>query len=245
MRELMQELASNTESVFEQILANYIIKLVPMINVDGVAIGNARASLVGVDLNRRWTAPNPVLHPEVYFLKRQIERVNGAYEKGIQIFCDLHGHNKKYNSFFYGCHKAANSGLLSWTKTRLLPRIMAKMTPSLFAYKDCRFKIDNTKLNTARVVCWNEFKITNSFTLEASMFNGRRNAGSEFGIKELQQIGRSLLMAVTQYNSLEPELEQELLQTNGWLKMTKLNDVVTGKQSKKQPEVGREERRPE
>jgi len=41
-----------------------------MINVDGVIMGNSRASLVGVDLNRRWTEPNPLLHPEVYFFKK-------------------------------------------------------------------------------------------------------------------------------------------------------------------------------
>jgi hypothetical protein len=88
---------------------------------------------------------------------------------GIQIFCDLHGHNKNPNAFVYGCHKAANQGLLSWTKTRLLPKIIATMTP-IFDFKECRFKIDKCKLNTARVVCWNELKITNSFTLEVSMY---------------------------------------------------------------------------
>ena len=140
-----------------------------MINIDGVCIGNARSSLVGLDLNRRWNNPNPIIHPEIYFLKNMLKRLNQQFEKGVQIFCDLHGHNKKLNSFVYGCNKAANSGLLSWTKTRLLPKIVASMTP-LFNYRDCRFKIDKCKLNTARVVCWNELKITNSFTFEASLY---------------------------------------------------------------------------
>lgn len=46
---------------------------------------------------------------------------------------------------------------------------MASFT-TLFNYSDCRFKIEKYKLNTARIVCWNELKITNSFTLETSMF---------------------------------------------------------------------------
>lgn len=41
------------------------------------------------------------------------------------MFIDLHGHNKDYDCFFYGCNKAPNEGLLSWTKTRILPKIMA------------------------------------------------------------------------------------------------------------------------
>lgn len=81
----------------------------------------------------------------------------------------MHGHNRAPNAFVYGCHKAVNQGILSWTKTRLLPKIIATVSP-LFIFKDCRFKIDTCKLNTARVVCWNELKITNSFTFEVSMY---------------------------------------------------------------------------
>ena len=46
-----------------------------MINVDGVVIGNARSSLVGLDLNRRWNVPNPILHPEIYFLKKNMKKL--------------------------------------------------------------------------------------------------------------------------------------------------------------------------
>eukprot|EP00347_Sterkiella_histriomuscorum_P024428 403331151 len=232
MQNIIYELTNNTSNKYDSLLQNYIVKLVPMINVDGVSIGNGRASLVGLDLNRRWTNPNPIIHPEVYFLKRMLKKFNTQYEKGVQIFCDLHGHNKKLNSFVYGCNKAANSGLLSWTKTRLLPKIFASITP-LFNYKDCRFKIDKTKLNTARVVCWNELKITNSFTLEASLF-GKQELGkeeeygqiSQMSVKDYHDIGEGLLTAIAQYNNLEPELEQEFQQTNGWLKVTKLNDIA-------------------
>lgn len=156
------------KSKYESLLENYIIKLVPMVNADGVVIGNSRTSLVGLDLNRRWTQPNPLVHPEVFFLKKDMINSQKQFE-GIQIFCDLHGHNRNFNGFVYGCHKAANQGLLSWTKTRLLPKIIATTTP-IFDFKECRFKIDKCKLNTARVVCWNELRITNSFTLEVSMY---------------------------------------------------------------------------
>ena len=47
-------------------------------------------------------------------------------KRHIWIYCDLHGHSKKKNSFFYGCNTAANGGFLSWTIVRLLPRIFAK-----------------------------------------------------------------------------------------------------------------------
>lgn len=45
-----------------------------MINPDGVIIGNSRCSLAGVDLNRRWGDPSATMHPEIYFLKKAMER---------------------------------------------------------------------------------------------------------------------------------------------------------------------------
>ena len=69
MKYIMSELVTRSEN-YDSILSNYVIKLVPMINTDGVTIGNARSSLVGLDLNRRWADPNASIHPEIYFLKK-------------------------------------------------------------------------------------------------------------------------------------------------------------------------------
>ena len=160
-----------------------------MVNPDGVVIGNTRSSLVGLDLNRRWKLPNPTVHPEIYFLKQSMSNMK------IQIFCDLHGHNKKENCFFYGCNKASDEGMLSWTKTRLLPKVFASIEP-IFAYANCTFKADKYKLTTARVVVWNELKVTNSFTMECSMFAKNLEDGKNsihLTIKDLKQIGDSFL----------------------------------------------------
>lgn len=137
MKYILQELVTKADK-YDFLLANYIVKLIPMINPDGVTIGNSRASLVGLDLNRRWAEPNASIHPEVFFLKRTMQQ-QAATPKGISIFCDLHGHNKKENCFFYGCNKAADEGLLSWTKTRLLPKIFASIE-QIFDWPSCIFK---------------------------------------------------------------------------------------------------------
>jgi len=64
-----------------------------MTNPDGVVLGNARSSLAGVDLNRRWANPNAIMHPEIYFFKENM-RQTSKQSAGISMFCDLHGHNK-------------------------------------------------------------------------------------------------------------------------------------------------------
>lgn len=51
---------------------NFIFKIIPMINVDGVVYGNYRCSLSGIDLNRSWKTPNEILFPEVFAIKRLV-----------------------------------------------------------------------------------------------------------------------------------------------------------------------------
>jgi len=136
MSHILKELTTNYEA-YDAILHNNIIRLVPMINPDGVILGNSRSSLSGVDLNRRWCNPNATMHPELYFLKKNMEATQ-AQSSGITLFCDLHGHNKQNNCFFYGCNKAPNEGLLSWTKTRLLPKIFASYEP-IVNFSKCKF----------------------------------------------------------------------------------------------------------
>ena len=118
------------------------------------------------------------------------------------VFCDLHCHSKKKNSFIYGCNTAANGGFTSWTKVRLLPRILAKLT-ALFSIKDCRFRIDPSKLGTARVIVWKEFGVTNSFTLENSFYGFQIAKKVERFIPELyKEIGENLLRSMNEYRIL-------------------------------------------
>ncbi len=49
--------------------SRYVFKIVPMLNPDGVIIGNYRSSLSGNDLNRQWIAPISKLYPEIYAVK--------------------------------------------------------------------------------------------------------------------------------------------------------------------------------
>ena len=51
---------------------NFFIYVVPMLNIDGVVIGNYRSNLSGVDLNRQYITTSKVLHPTIYYLKKVI-----------------------------------------------------------------------------------------------------------------------------------------------------------------------------
>jgi murein tripeptide amidase MpaA len=84
------------KSIFDK----YILKIVPMLNPDGVFVGNTRVSLAGVDLNRRWGSAvlDKSLHPEIFSLKEEMIKDKG----NILAYLDLHGHSKQTSIFFYG-----------------------------------------------------------------------------------------------------------------------------------------------
>lgn len=53
----------------EELRNNFVIRIVPMLNPDGVIYGNYRCSLLGCDLNRKWDKPNRLLHPPIFYSK--------------------------------------------------------------------------------------------------------------------------------------------------------------------------------
>jgi len=53
----------------KQLRKRVVFKIVPMINVDGVIIGNYRTSMSGNDLNRRYVKPDFRIHPSVSAIK--------------------------------------------------------------------------------------------------------------------------------------------------------------------------------
>lgn len=72
---------------------NFVFRIVPMLNIDGVIYGNQRCSLLGVDLNRRWVSPNVFLHPTIFYAKQLVRNMHN--ERRVLMYCDLHGHSRK------------------------------------------------------------------------------------------------------------------------------------------------------
>jgi murein tripeptide amidase MpaA len=83
---------------------NFVWKIVPMLNPDGVVHGNYRCSLSGMDLNRRYSNPSPILHPTIFSMRQLLSTTQES--RGVLLFVDMHGHSRKKNTFLYvqyGC----------------------------------------------------------------------------------------------------------------------------------------------
>lgn len=64
------------ERMVEKLLAVVEVHVVPMLNPDGVIVGNNRVNLGGVDMNRRWGEEvlDKNVTPEIYMLKEYMSR---------------------------------------------------------------------------------------------------------------------------------------------------------------------------
>jgi hypothetical protein len=146
---------------------NFIIKIIPMMNPDGVINGNYRTSLAGCDLNRRWEYPNEILHPEIFYAKQMILKF--ASHRNISFICDLHGHSGAHNIFMYG-NKIDEDPSVS----KVFPYLLSKISPT-FNFSQCSFKMPKCKLGTARINLFNELNnMPNIFTMEASFCGSNR-----------------------------------------------------------------------
>lgn len=180
----------------------YVIRLIPMLNPDGVIYGNYRCSLLGVDLNRRWDSPSRYMHPTIYHAKRFLQSFSESHQ--VALYCDMHGHSMRKNVFMYACSAQSHSDVL----IRLIPKMLCKLNP-VFSFSDCHFRIENCKLATARVVAFSELNILNSYTLEASFYGpgtrkqlGEEGEGdSQMGIEHMEALGRDLCRVMSAFVS--------------------------------------------
>ena len=206
VEQIMNFLVSS-DKVAAALRKQYTFIIVPMLNPDGVVMGNTRYSIEGEDLNRRWDNPSTSFHPAVYYLKEHL-RILVSDRSEIKVYCDLHGHSKRYNSFIYACHHVLSATHDSWNSTRLLTRIMAKKC-NMFDYHQCSFEIRADKLNTARVIIWKEFRVIHSFTLQTSVYAYTLdNQIVQFKEKDYLYIGKALMLSLYEYGVILGKLNE-------------------------------------
>lgn len=121
---IMTYLLSNSEEA-QMLRENFVFKIIPMLNPDGVIFGHYRTSFSGVDLNRWWKSPNRVLHPTIFYAKQLLATIHMEWE--VTLFVDIHGHSWKKNIFMYGCSQFGQD-LYSYKINSLI-----KMIPYIFS----------------------------------------------------------------------------------------------------------------
>ncbi|XP_050812676.1 cytosolic carboxypeptidase 2 isoform X5 [Gopherus flavomarginatus] len=164
----------------------FIFKVVPMLNPDGVIVGNYRCSLAGRDLNRNYQTVLKESFPCIWHTRRMIQRV--LEEREVLLYCDFHGHSRKNNVFMYGCNNKSTPA--QRLHERIFPLMLSKNAPDQFSFHSCKFKVQKSKEGTGRIVMW-RMGIPNSYTME-STFSGStlgRKSDSHFTSEDLKSLG--------------------------------------------------------
>ena len=185
----------------------YLFKIVPMMNPDGVLVGNSRTSFAGCDLNRRWGKPSEIIHPEVYFTKNMILKL--TIQRNIAFIIDCHGHFGTFNSLFYCNYKDDKR------TCRLFPYLCSHLS-KIISFQQSTFAMPKFKINTERISLFNELDDDNNdniVALETSFFGINRNgeyARTYFTSKLLKEVGRDLCMGMLSYYYKYENIDIEL-----------------------------------
>ena len=175
----------------------FVFKIIPMLNPDGVIVGNYRCSLSGRDLNRNFRSKLKDSYPTVWHTKNLVKRFH--QEREVVLFCDLHGHSRKHNIFVYGCDALDDAS--SRLKSRVFPRMLCKNAPDMFSFNSSRFVVQKSKEGTGRVMIWREAGIQNSYTLEATFAGSTQGKlkGVQFSTSHLEHMGYHLCDTLLDY----------------------------------------------
>ncbi|XP_008335725.1 cytosolic carboxypeptidase 2 [Cynoglossus semilaevis] len=165
----------------------FVFKVVPMLNPDGVVVGNYRCSLVGRDLNRNYKTTLRDSFPCVWHTRNMVKRLMA--EMDVVLYCDFHGHNRKNNVFMYGCSNKSDAASLK-LQEKVFPLMMSKNMNNKFSFRSCKFRVQKSKEGTGRVAMW-RLGIRNCYTMEAtfggSTLGDRR--GTHFTTGDLKSLG--------------------------------------------------------
>ncbi|XP_066581955.1 cytosolic carboxypeptidase 2 [Prorops nasuta] len=205
MKGIIDFLTSDSDQARE-LRERFVFKLVPMLNPDGVIVGNNRCSLSGKDLNRQYRTVMRESYPSVWHTKLMIRRL--LEECGVAIYCDLHAHSRKHNIFAYGC-ESKRSGFTTRLSEQVFPLMLHKNAADKFSFENCKFHIEKGKEGTGRVVVWS-MGVQNSYTMEASMGGSTigSRSGTHFSIQDYEQIGRSFCETLLDYFDQDPTKER-------------------------------------
>lgn len=175
-------------SVARQLRDRCVFYIVPMINPDGVIIGNQRCDFIGYDLNWTFSTASKVLQPVPFYIKQLIKDVRTELWSTYSNFFyfDIHSHSTKKGIFMYGPHYMLHEE--NYMKIRMIPKLLSEWT-DMFRYYSCKFMAQDHLKECAWLSIWRAFHgMIQCFTLEASYFGyiSKDRMNIEFKEKNLQ-----------------------------------------------------------
>ena len=192
----------------------YVFKIIPMLNPDGVIRGNYRGDHLGMNLNRVYQSPDPVLHPTIYATKTYTNYIMTL--GSIDFYIDFHGHANKSGSFLFG----------NWIddvqkqKEMLLFAKYCMKHNALFSFDECDFgpnspstfhELEKATQGTSRVAMHKLTSATRVFTFEANYYGYKvENRTKRFSMQDMKGMGISIALAAFDATVLKSDGDKEV-----------------------------------
>ena len=192
---LVNRLLDASDPVARCIRERAVVYVVPNMNPDGALLGNLRTNAAGRNLNREWLTPDPEASPEVFLVRREMERT------GCHLFLDIHGDESLPYVFFSTADDVP--GLppgLAEQQARFIAAVQAA-SPDFqteFGYENGRFREDVLKLASKWVA--HHFQCL-SLTLEMPFKDNANLPDARIGWNgaRSKRLGEAMLPAVLEH----------------------------------------------
>jgi len=176
-------------------------KVVPMLNPDGVYLGNYRCSLMGFDLNRHWQDPSPWAHPTLHSTKQHLLHLHSDPNVAVDFYIDMHAHSTLSNCFMYGNTYDDEDRL---QRQSIFPKLMCNHADD-FSFANTAFNRDAVKAGTGRRFLGGILDDSSyCYTLEVSFYNffNSSSISTSYSEELYMRIGRNLCKTFFDYYKL-------------------------------------------
>jgi len=176
LKGIINLLLDKTDLIAKEIRRRYVVKIVPMLNPDGVFRGHFRMDQFGQNLNRYYVDPDFSLQGPIFAVKTLLDYYASSLQR-LSLYLDLHAHASKRGCFMYG---NVMDTLEDQVQNMLYCRLVALNTPH-FDYEGCLFSREHmsridpgdmakglTAEGSGRVANFLAYGIIHSYTLECN-----------------------------------------------------------------------------
>lgn len=185
-----------------------VFKIAPMLNPDGVYLGNYRCSLMGFDLNRHWLDPSPWAHPTLHGVKQLIIKMYNDPKTSLEFYIDIHAHSTMMNGFMYGNIFEDEE---RFQRQSIFPKLLCQNAED-FSYTSTSFNRDAVKAGTGRRFLGGLLDHTSyCYTLEVSFYSyiiGGTTAAVPYTEEAYMKLGRNVARTFLDYYRLNPLVER-------------------------------------
>ncbi|KAK0086156.1 hypothetical protein PV325_003694 [Microctonus aethiopoides] len=186
-----------------QVLRDYVIfKIIPMLNPDGVFLGNYRSSLMGVDLNRSWNRISEWIHPTLLATRTLLETLDKNANAPLDCILDLHAHTNATGLFVYG---NTYDDVYRYERHIVLPKLLAQHADD-YEPGNTMYNQDPHKAGTARRhLCSILSDHVNCYTIQVSMYGYYRKEQPgllPYTEESYYRVGRNLARVLMEYYKL-------------------------------------------